>query len=294
MDEAAQTTSCEKAFFFRSQGKRLFGFVHEPQQGWEENRPAVLFCHTHPVEQHVAHRGLVNYGRLLAAQGYLVFRFDLFGTGDSEGEPNEASFERWLGDISSAIAWLRQNYGVTNLSALGVRLGGSLLALAAERTPKEFGSLVLWSPILCGRTYLDRLLRMEFLARMRRGEHHKAIDWKQDPRPDGCVELMGIRISRAQCQELETLDLREKKSYSRPVLVVHFSNNKSDEADLATLAANYPCASLRTVPDWPLWVSYNMWHFHANAPRLYEQTSSWLSQTVAGAIQDGRSSFLHA
>ena len=289
-----ETPPREKAFFFRSQGKRLFGFVHEPDQGWEENRPAVLFCHTHPVEQHIAHRGLVNYGRMLATQGYLVLRFDLFGTGDSEGEPHEASLNHWLGDISCAVGWLRENYGVTNLGALGLRLGASLLALTAERRSEEFGFLVLWSPITSGRAHLARLLRLEALARMRRGNSLQEAGGEQNLRQDGEVEVMGIRMSQAQRQELQSLDLGQAKLYSGPVLIVHFSNNKSDEVDLAKLASSYPHADLRKVPDWPLWVSYNMWHFHANAPRLYEQTSAWLSQTMAGVVQDGRGSLLHA
>jgi hypothetical protein len=67
-------TSIETPFFFGSAEQRLFGVIHEPV-GPTFKTPYV-FCHPFGEEKLWAHRVFVAYSRLLAADGYLVLRFD--------------------------------------------------------------------------------------------------------------------------------------------------------------------------------------------------------------------------
>ena len=93
----------------------------------------------------------------LARDGFDVLRFDYFGTGDSSGDDAEGDLSVWTEDVLRADDELRARSGAPRCTWFGLRLGGTLAALAAPQAKVPPHRLVLWDPVVDGAAYLDGL-----------------------------------------------------------------------------------------------------------------------------------------
>jgi exosortase A-associated hydrolase 2 len=112
-------------------------------------------------EMNRSRRMVALQARDLAATGIRTVVFDLFGTGDSEGDFGSARWEIWTDDLASIAAWSRAS-GARRLDVLAVRLG----ALLAAETEGGFDSAVLWQPCTSGKTYLRQFLRLRMAEKL--------------------------------------------------------------------------------------------------------------------------------
>jgi pimeloyl-ACP methyl ester carboxylesterase len=144
----------EEAFFFENEGQKLFGVLHTPPI--PDRRGGLIFCGPYGEEKHFSHRTFVDFARTVCSEGFYVLRFDYRGDGDSEGERENTTAMGQLSDIKRAIE-LMGHLGISALGLLGLRLGGTLAALAANSDPRiEF--LVLWAPIVRPKEHFNGLL----------------------------------------------------------------------------------------------------------------------------------------
>ncbi len=105
-------------------------------------------------EARVARRTFRTLATTLAAEGFAVLRFDHFGTGDSGGNLEDEDFlTLWTDQIAEGVDFLRA-LGCPAVSAVGMRLGATILGAAAGRIPLNLESMVLWDPCVSGRVYL--------------------------------------------------------------------------------------------------------------------------------------------
>jgi len=138
-----------------------FGWLHE---GKPAATHGVVLCQPFGREAMWVHKGWRVFAEALADSGAPTLRFDYAGTGDSAGESEDGEqMERWLRSIRSAIAYLKESTGVTQVVLCGLRLGATLAALVAAE--EEVDQLVLLAPVLSGRQYLRelRLLQQNWL-----------------------------------------------------------------------------------------------------------------------------------
>ncbi|MEZ4446007.1 MAG: alpha/beta hydrolase [Polyangiaceae bacterium] len=188
-------------FFFGSSKSPLFGAYHAPT-----NQPArprgVVICNPFGDEALKAHRALLQLARTLADARFHVLRFDYHGTGDSFGEDQQARVARWVEDIGTATDELKDTAGVNKVSLVGLRLGGTLAALAG-RERRDLDRIALWDPVIDGRGYVAFLRRA-----------HEAFvkeEFGPDGPDDGIVlredEIMGFPFPRELRTELEAIDL---------------------------------------------------------------------------------------
>ena len=90
----------------------------------------------------------------LAEAGLACFRFDYDGTGDSAGQQNDPDrVEAWLSSIRCAME-LVQGLGANRISAVGMRMGATLLAETFGSGPPVLDDLVLWDSCASGRSFL--------------------------------------------------------------------------------------------------------------------------------------------
>lgn len=110
-----------------------------------EPRGAVLCVQPLGEERAAARHALAAQAWRLSAGGWAVLMVDLYGTGDSPGEPGEATLERWRGDLLRAAMLARQRHLGPNV-LLGVRDGALLVADIAVALDQLVEAYVFWEP----------------------------------------------------------------------------------------------------------------------------------------------------
>src|SRR5450830_1904148 len=148
-------------FFYDVDPGTRFCLYHAPDPE-VASRGAMLYIHPFAEELNLCRRMAAQQARAFAAMGFAVLQIDLFGCGDSCGEFADGRWEHWRRDLAVAARWLAQREPGP-LYLWGVRLGALLaMEMAAER---KVEGLVLWQPLISGRTCINQFLRQEVVMR---------------------------------------------------------------------------------------------------------------------------------
>lgn len=131
---------------FSNEGQKILGVVHRPEGG--TLYPAVVMCHGFTGQKVEPHRLFVKTAEALAAEGYLVLRFDFRGSGDSEGEFHEMTFEGEVSDAIKAVDYLLAAEPVDpeRIGVIGLSMGGAVAACLTGRDAR-IKSTVLWAAV---------------------------------------------------------------------------------------------------------------------------------------------------
>ena len=164
------------------------------------SRRGIVLCGTLGYEQISAGRGWRRLASDLSAAGYPTLRFDYPGEGDS-ADPASADVETLVAAIGKAVRFLREQGGAEEIVLVGLRLGATLAAMAAEEGGID--RLVLLAPFASGRAYLR-----EMTIRT------KTIDQLPDGRPfpqDPAAPVFGgFRPAPSLLASLATVDLAKR------------------------------------------------------------------------------------
>ena len=191
-----------KVHYFGADGG-LLGTLHRPTR-LRARSAAVLLCNPFGEEAARAHRIYRVLATQLERAGYACLRFDYGHTGDSAGDGDAATLAGWVDDVRVAEAALREASGSPRVVLVGLRLGATIAALAAAAGVAA-RHLILWDPVLDGRTYLDELARVH-AAYMR--EELGAAGGPPPRRADGTPrEALGAPISDTLAAELAAVAL---------------------------------------------------------------------------------------
>ncbi len=147
-------------------------------------------------EARAARVALRSLARSMASAGFAVLRMDHFGTSDSSGSLEDDGFvHQWMEQIGHGVSYLRSR-GVVSVSAVGMRLGATILGSAAQRLELGLTSAVLWDPCESGRSYLRERATLE------------ALHGSNDPRSASMdVEKSEFAFRENAKDELRTLTL---------------------------------------------------------------------------------------
>jgi pimeloyl-ACP methyl ester carboxylesterase len=233
-------------FYFGSPTEQLFGCYHEPP-AWPGRECGLLLCYPLGQEYVRVHRAYYQLALQAALAGFPSMRFDYFGTGDSQGDDEDAQLERWQQDVRRAADELRARSGVERVVLAGVRLGGSL-ALSTALAPDTLAGLVLWEPVVSGRRHIAELHSRHNDTLQRFFVQPK--DYDPQARPG---ELLGFTFRPAHLAAIEVLDLLALTPPQKPILLIE----REHSAELAQLAAHLQTStrlSHRQVPSFTVWV----------------------------------------
>jgi len=183
-------------FFFHTAAQPLFG-LYGPPSTKKDRGAAVLLCSPLGHDYIRTHWCLRLLAEELMREGFHVLRFDFSCQGDSWGIFEEATVSQWTKDIGAAINELQETSGVSRLSVVGMRLGGTFVCKAAP----EVDQLILWDPVVEGRAYVQTMRQMQT-------DYRQVYAGAAPCTPGGPFEdLLGYRYSHALIQELEALFL---------------------------------------------------------------------------------------
>ncbi len=204
----------EQAGFFEG---GLFGVSYKPNtptHGAVVICPAILseYDHTYSID--------VSLARALAARGIAVHRLHYRGSGHSDGEPSEMTFQTMLEDALAASARFSAEVGVEQPLILGVRFGALVAAAVADAGGGA--PLVLWEPALGGRAYFRDAWRADMMFQINEGVKPATRDaFPALLERDNQVDVLGYPICKALYDSaLERSLVEEAGAGARRILVL--------------------------------------------------------------------------
>jgi len=169
----------ERHLFFHSQGQRVLGVLHTPEQ--TPARPGgLVFLHGWAGYRIGPHQMFTKMARRATGQGFHCLRFDFRGRGDSEGDAARTTLTTMIQDAQAAVAMLCEETGLERVALIG-DCSGSEVAIGAGILDECVDSLTLWSaPIVGGerseanaakrrgiyQAYMGKLFRRETWAKL--------------------------------------------------------------------------------------------------------------------------------
>jgi exosortase A-associated hydrolase 2 len=196
-----------EAFFLNGMAGELFITHYSPLEYLPRHGALIVFP-PFAEEMNKSRHMIALQARALAAEGMRVLTVDLYGTGDSEGDFEEARWEVWHEDISIAAAWLHKQ-GVTCISALGLRLGALLAMDFSRQWQSRLERIVLWQPVQDGAAALNQFLRTRWVASMLHAarETESTRELRERLRSGASVEVAGYCLSPQLFRSIEGLQL---------------------------------------------------------------------------------------
>ncbi len=138
---------------YKSDGLTIYGLLtipmgNTPNGGW----PAIIFNHGYiPPEQYVTTERYVAYVDAFARDGYVVFKSDYRGNGNSEGNPEGAYYSpAYTADVLNAIASVKKLKYVNpnKIGMWGHSMGGNITLRALVVDPKDIKVAVIWGGVV--------------------------------------------------------------------------------------------------------------------------------------------------
>jgi len=215
--------------------------------------------------------------RALSVDGMGSLVLDPFGTGDSVGDYSEASWTAWREDFLGGIEWLRR-HGHGCLGLWGIRLGAIMAAQLAAQDA-AIAHLLLWQPVVNGKSHYTQLLRVRIAAEMNRPDGVKTTDELRRRSTAGeVVEVSGYRIGPDLARELDTLTFPNATALATKHIawldVVAARETKSPHAKLVSeLISSGVAVDHRQVVGPPFW----QLHERSVAPELLDATKQALA-----------------
>ncbi len=153
--------------------------------------------------------------RALADAGFGVLQIDLYGCGDSDGELRDASWQIWKLDLAAAAEWLAKHVAPP-ISLWGLRLGATLALDFARDAQAGLDRILLWQPVVNGKTFMTQFLRLRLAADMLaagdRQEHRTAV-----PDCEELIEVGGYELSQTLISDISTRDFSNLSGIGCPV-----------------------------------------------------------------------------
>lgn len=226
--------STEQAVSLMSHGQRMWGVLHLPTSAGP--LPAVMMLHGITGDKTGSHRLFVHAARAFAAQGIAVFRFDMRGSGDSEGEFQDMTLASEVADAQVALEWLigRPQIDATRVGVLGLSLGGMIQSVLAGRNPNLICGLAYWAAAANGEAYMHLAQRTS----EKNGTDTGTL--MQKLAQDGYVMLWGYPVGMPLIQNFFQEDpLKELANYHGKAIIVHDTGDPTVPVSQADVYAQH-------------------------------------------------------
>jgi exosortase A-associated hydrolase 2 len=153
-------------------------------------------------------RALVSgQARQFAQSGYSCTLIDFYGTGDSQGELQDASLQIWQRNIQLAVETLQREVRVPVI-LWGLRLGAFIALDFAAKSARTVDSLLLWQPVISGERFVTQLLRQRVASLASKDLPPETTSEIRRRLAQGeKIEVAGYTIGGALIADIESLSL---------------------------------------------------------------------------------------
>ncbi|MCX7927277.1 MAG: alpha/beta hydrolase [Candidatus Omnitrophica bacterium] len=268
----------EEAFFFRNNsGRKLFAFFHSPKEQIQTNQGFVFVSPTFG-EKTKTYRILVNFARLLAANGYSVLRFDFMGEGDSEGEFEETDIETRISDTKDAIKILKSKNELIKINLLGLRLGATIAGIVSD--DNIINSVILWEPIIDVRAYLYDYLRGNLSNQLL---VHKKIILNREQLVNKIlsgekINVDGWYVTNSLWKQATRVDIISiLNRIDKPILLVKFEDDSFRQQERFEIV-NKKITYISMKPEF----TWNEWKYYNPFPQeIFQKTLIWVKNNLS-------------
>lgn len=138
---------------YKSDGLKIYGLLSVPSEASQAKKSAaIVFGHGYiPPDQYRTTEKYVAYIDSLARAGYVVFKIDYRGHGNSEGEPTGAYFSPGytIDTINASQSLRKLNYvDSSKVGAWGHSMAGMIITRILVAKPDEFKAAVIWGGVV--------------------------------------------------------------------------------------------------------------------------------------------------
>ena len=280
----AVSQSVLSPFFLSGSTGKLFSLYTSPAQKIPPEHFVVFFPPF--AEENNKSRYMVSLqAKKFAAMGYGVLMVDFYGTGDSEGDFGEASWDIWLQDVEHIRQWLDQQ-GAKHIILWGLRFG----ALFAMHVAPLFGDgldrILLWQPVIRGELMMSQFLRLRMAADMiGSGEKVTVRDLRDQLANGANIEVAGYELSPDLVEGIDGLKLQHLGATESPPVewVEVVSSEEQPIGPASQKCVDAWCelgmqVNTHTVVGEPFWVTPEI----TILPTLLERTSEILQEAGCG------------
>lgn len=279
-----QAGTSEEVRFFGPRAGQIVGTTYLPR---EQPVGGAVICCPLLAEFLKNYRKEVVLARALCASGIAVQRFHYRGTGNSDGESSDVTFESMRDDALAAAGLLAQRTGVKRIAFIGARLGALVAAAAAGESGD--GPLVLWEPVLDARRYFKEVFRARLIRDLKEQtvSRPSGDGLAAELERSGIVDVLGYPIEKPLYDSLlgRTLDA-EIAETPRPVLLVQMSRARTLRGEYGSLLERWRERGLAAEPElfgeevaW--WFPPNVWRAeetHEGPLELAALTTAWIAR----------------
>jgi exosortase A-associated hydrolase 2 len=191
-----------EAHFLDSAGGKIFVVAHRPAAA---PRATVMFVPAFAEEMNKSRRMITLAAQELTRQNWSCIVPDLYGTGDSEGEFAEASWDIWLRNLQDVLDWCAAR-GEPVRALVAVRLGAALACDLSHARPDEFAATVFWQPLFDGARTLEQFLRLRVAASLLEEDRKESVAGLQQQLKGGAaVDVAGYVVSPRLAAQLNAV-----------------------------------------------------------------------------------------
>jgi len=181
-------------FFMDSEQGQLFTMYYSASLNTKSE--CIIYIPAFFEEMNKSRHMVTMQSSAFAEQGFSVLVFDLWGTGDSQGEVSDATWPIWLQNIQTVIRWV-QAQGINTISFWGLRSGVLLALDFLQQSNFKINQLICWQPVLNGETFIMQFLRLRVAAAMmdKNAPKEKTSDLKRQLQSGHSIEVAGYPLN---------------------------------------------------------------------------------------------------
>ncbi|MGH2784120.1 MAG: alpha/beta hydrolase [Actinomycetota bacterium] len=272
----------EEVGFIGTGPERIFSTVHAPL-----GQPigAVLLCSSILAELLAGYQEEIWLSRSLARRGFVVRRFHYRGTGHSDGDADDVTYEQVVEDARTVATHMREETGIDRLGFIGTRVGALIAATVAAGSPGA--PLALIQPILKGDALFKEVSRSRIIWLTREEGREPGEPPPEDVLAilarDRWVDVLGYRLTERLYESVRSHVLADELgSQPRPVQLVQVAKRKGVSPDYQRFLDELTARGFET--EAQLVNDEIAWWFHDTRrhllPEIGDAIVPWLSERI--------------
>ena len=206
-----------EAFFLPGARGQRFCVLHAPAGLC---KGGIVYAPPWAEEMNRSRRIVALQAKSWAQAGFAVLLLDLGGSGDSEGEFADATWQDWVQDLHDAQIWLaaqllKWSGGAAVPQWLWGLRAGCLLAAELVRQGGQAAQLLFWQPVTSGSLHLTQYLRLQSASSLVQGKMANSPDvLKQSLKMGKPVEVGGYTIAPGLAAGMESAHLDDLPAHT--------------------------------------------------------------------------------